>query len=94
MLAGPRSTNQVRLLETGPEMKNAAVPFCPDRETLRGRLRADLKVYLDAVTELERSNIENGFDKAHKLANRARLAYEVARKRLNQHVTSHGCVLR
>jgi hypothetical protein len=58
------------------------------------RLRADLKVFLDAVTELERNNVEKDFEKAHRLANRARLAYEVARKRFNAHIAAHGCVLR
>lgn len=57
-------------------------------------MRADLKVYRDAVTDLERNNVEQDFEKAHKLANRARLAYEVARRKFNQHIASHGCVLR
>jgi|HubBroStandDraft_6_1064221.scaffolds.fasta_scaffold375741_2 hypothetical protein len=82
------------MIRDQPELKAAGAPFCPDRETLRIRLRADLKVYLDAVTDLERNNVEQDFEKAHKLANRARLAYEVARRKFNQHIASHGCVLR
>jgi hypothetical protein len=36
-------------------------------------------------------NTGKKFEKAHQNAERARSAYEAARKRLNEHVTSHGC---
>ena len=53
-------------------------------------MRADLKIYRDAVISLERSTGEN-FRKAHEQAEHARLAYEAARDKLNEHIASHGC---
>lgn len=62
--------------------------FCPDRENLKVRLRADIKVYHEAVTALQR-DVEDA--KAHKRADRARLAYEVSLRKLNKHLASHRC---
>jgi hypothetical protein len=56
-------------------------------------MRADLRVYRDAVNALEESTRE-GFEKAHKLAETARIAYESARDRFNRHVSSHRCEVR
>lgn len=65
-----------------------ATPFCPDRETLKLRLQADIRVYMDAVAELQQ-NVES--DRLHQQADRARLAYEVSRKKLYEHTAAHGC---
>jgi hypothetical protein len=56
-------------------------------------MRADLRVYRDAVDALE-ANAGEGFEKAHKLAEIARNAYEAARARFNAHVTFHRCEVR
>jgi len=64
---------------------------CQMREILMMRLRADRQVYIDALTSLqERSGRE--LVKADKLADRARLAYEVAKKKYDEHILNHGCV--
>jgi hypothetical protein len=63
--------------------------FCPDRETLKIRLHADIRVYHQAVLELQ-VKIEDA--KAHQDADRARLAYEVSLQKFNDHVASHHCV--
>jgi hypothetical protein len=60
---------------------------------LKERMRADLRVYRDAVDALEEIKGE-GFEKAHKLAEIARVAFEAARDRFNAHVTSHRCEVR
>ena len=57
---------------------------------LKARMRADLKVYQDAVAELNES-LETGFQKAHKRAEIARIAYEAAVEKFGQHVEAHGC---
>jgi hypothetical protein len=71
-------------------MQAAEAPACKSREILKSRLRADLKVYADAISGLQQSSGEN-FEKAHKRADSARRIYEVARKKLNEHTVSHGC---
>ncbi len=71
-------------------MQAATAPSCVNHEILKARLRADLKVYADAVTELE-GNVGKGFEKAHKKAEHARLAYQAARHKLKDHIASHGC---
>jgi len=63
---------------------------CQTREDFKGQLRATLKVYRDAVAELELSSGLD-FKKAHDKAEQARLAYETARKSLFEHVAAHGC---
>jgi len=65
-------------------------PPCKAREILKARVRADLKVYGDAVNTLQRS-MGRDFKKAHANAERARLAFETASKKLADHVASHGC---
>ena len=74
---------------------------CKDREILGARLRADLRVYADAIAVLEQRSIEaltalevnttEGFEKAHRLAEHAQLAYQDSRKKLNRHIAAHGC---
>jgi hypothetical protein len=66
---------------------------CKTHEILKARLRADLRVYRDAVDSLA-EHTGKGFEKAHKLAETARIAYEAARSRFNAHVSSHRCEVR
>ena len=78
-------------------MKPAAAPYCPTHEMLKQRMRADLRVYRDAVDVLEESALgatPKGFEKAHKLAEIGRISYEAARDRFNAHVASHRCEVR
>lgn len=63
---------------------------CKDRAILNSRLRADLKVYADAIAELQRS-IGKNFEKAHEDVERARRAYQLARRKLLDHIETHGC---
>ena len=56
-------------------MPPAEVPSCRDRDMLSARLRADLKVYAEAVSLLQKS-MGPDFKKTHKKAEQARLAYE------------------
>ncbi len=73
---------------------------CKDREILRARLRADVRVYAGAIAVLQQRSIESltaseansteNFEKAHRLAEHARLAYQDSRKKLNQHIAAHG----
>jgi len=63
---------------------------CKARDILKARVRADLKVYADAVNVLQRS-VGQDFKKAHRDAERARLAFEAASKKLSDHVASHHC---
>jgi hypothetical protein len=55
---------------------------------LKERMRADLRVYREAVEAL---GTTKDFEKAQKLAEIARTAYEAARDRFNAHVSSHKC---
>jgi hypothetical protein len=72
------------------QMQSPEVSGCQAREILRTRLRADLRIYSDAVAALQKQ-IGKEFEMAHHQAERARLAYEAARERLNEHIASHGC---
>lgn len=61
---------------------------------LRDRMRADLKVYREAVTTLEAAAVQSvrkDFDKAVNRAEAARRAFQRARGRLNRHAAYHGC---
>jgi hypothetical protein len=71
-------------------MASSEAPPCKSREIMKTRLRADLKVYADAIRVLQKS-MGKDFDKAHKRAERARRAYEAARTKLNDHVAAHDC---
>jgi len=73
------------------QMQPAKAPSCKDRQILRARLRADLRVYVDAVTWLDQSAGKD-FEKAFKHAEKARRAFLAAREKVNQHISSHGCV--
>jgi translation elongation factor EF-Tu-like GTPase len=71
-------------------MHAAEAPDCKTREILRARLRADLKVYADSRAVLQRS-MGVTFEKAHLRVETARRAYQVARRKLNDHLATHGC---
>ena len=62
---------------------------------LRARVRADMKVYRQAVDALDAATINrtpaNKFEKLAKDAARAQKAFERARDRLKKHVAEHGC---
>jgi hypothetical protein len=53
-------------------------------------MRADLKVYRDAVNALQEHSGPD-FRIVHQKAEHARLAYEDAREKLQAHVLTHGC---
>ena len=63
----------------------ADTPSCRHREVLRARLRADLKVYREAVLDLQRSMGEE-FTLARQRVERARLAFEAASQTLQSQV--------
>jgi|GEM_PF-5541532 len=54
---------------------------------------ADLRVYRGAVEALKENKGE-GFEKAHKMGEIARIAYEAALDRFNAHMSSHRCEVR
>jgi hypothetical protein len=71
-------------------MQAEQVPSCKNRQILQSRLRADVKVYADAISALQQS-MGKGFEKAHLRVESARRAYQVARKKLTDHIETHGC---
>ncbi|MCU1338919.1 MAG: hypothetical protein JWO19_4500 [Bryobacterales bacterium] len=73
---------------------------CKTREMLKARVRAELKVYGDAIAVLQKHSIDallalddpgDGFKRAQGLAEHARLAYEDSRQKLDAHIANHGC---
>jgi hypothetical protein len=73
---------------------------CKTREMLKGRLRSELQVYGDAITVLQKyskaalaelDGPDKNFRKAQELAEHARLAYQSARQKLEDHIAAHGC---
>jgi hypothetical protein len=71
-------------------MAPTETPSCKVREILKARVRADLKVYGGAVNVLQRS-MGQEFKVAHRNAERARLAFEAASKKLADHLAQHRC---
>jgi hypothetical protein len=63
---------------------------CEEHVILRGRFRADLRVYIDSAVRLERATGEE-FDGIYKDAEYARLAFERSRATLSSHITVHDC---
>ena len=61
---------------------------CPERETLRIRLKADIRVYRDAIIALEMDHLS---DLAQERLDRAHKAYQASRDRFNSHRSTHGC---
>jgi hypothetical protein len=59
---------------------------------LKERMRADLRVYREAVDTLGTPGKD--FEKSQELVEIARTAYEAARERFNAHVSSHKCRVR
>lgn len=74
--------------ETFAEMQRS--PKCRQHEVLRGRLRADIKVYVDVTRRLESCKSED-FEQTYRAAESARLAFLRAREALKVHVALHGC---
>jgi hypothetical protein len=66
---------------------------CKTHSMLKERMRADLRVYRDAIEVMEHSS-GTAFEKAHRLAEISRIAFEAARDRFNAHVSSHKCEVR
>ena len=73
---------------------------CKTGAMLKARERAELRVYGDAITVLQKHSIDalsalddpsGGFKKAQKLAEHAKLAYKFSRPKLDDHIASHGC---
>ena len=62
---------------------------------LKDRMRADLKVYRDALRMLDVAVLKHGtgmgFKETAKNAEIAQRSFEAASERLNQHIASHGC---
>jgi len=68
----------------------AIAGICQEREILKSRYRADLKVYSQAIHQLD--TCEPGeFNQTYKLVERARTAFANARNALEEHVAKHGC---
>jgi hypothetical protein len=63
-------------------------PHCSDRETLKIRLQADIRVYRDAASAVQADRTS---EKANALLEHSRLAYDESRKRFMAHIESHGC---
>ena len=67
---------------------NPDYQHCPERETLRIRMKADSEVYREAIVVFEKDSLNVAVQAR---AERARLAYEVARRRFTDHVAAHHC---
>ena len=73
---------------------------CKTGEMLKARVRAELRIYADAISVLQQYSIaalaaldepKGSFKRAHELAEHARRAYQDSRQKLDDHVASHGC---
>jgi hypothetical protein len=64
--------------------------MCRDREILAHRYHADLRVYAVAAQSLVPA-VGANFSDALRRAQRARLAFEKARDKLNKHIREHDC---
>jgi hypothetical protein len=64
---------------------------CAERKILQGRERADRRIYVSMVAELNNPLSTKDFREAYARAERARLAYEDARDALEVHIEVHGC---
>ena len=63
---------------------------CRERDVLRGRFRADLRVYIDSATRLEKAGQEE-FGATYENAERARVAFLRSRCALDTHIAEHRC---
>jgi hypothetical protein len=66
---------------------------CSERNVLESRYRADLCVYVEAVTRLKdvAPNPLGEFETLFDDLERARLVFERARETLNSHLEKHNC---
>ena len=67
------------------------VDHCETLTILMSRMHSDLQVYCEAVARLSHRD-GTPFDIVYERSERARLALEEARARLNAHVAEHKCV--
>ncbi len=65
-------------------------PKCRQHEVLQGRLRADIRVYVEVTRRLESCNTDD-FEQIYRAAESARLAFLRAREALKVHIALHGC---
>ena len=79
-------------------MHLVAAHACRDRDILKSRLRADLRVYAEAIAALQQDavtglleNTNRGFQMARRNVKHAQLAYQYARWKLDEHLAAHGC---
>jgi hypothetical protein len=76
-------------------MQPVSAPSCKSNRMLRTRLHADLKVYRDAVEQMDIAAMKGigakEFDKLAKRTTSAQQAFLLARERLNGHLAGHGC---
>lgn len=83
--------------ENETELHEAGVPICPackitaceERDALMSRLESDLKTYANAVRKLQQSG--GDATDVYESSERARLAYEAARRQYTDHIDAHGC---
>lgn len=72
---------------------------CKTTAMLKARVRADLKTYADAIAELQKHSTaalsaldeQSDFRRARQIAERTKVAYEVSRNKLDDHIAAHGC---
>ena len=69
---------------------STGTPNCRAHQVLHGRLRADIKVYVDATQRLESCKLED-FEQTYGAAGSARLAFLRAREALKAHIAVHKC---
>jgi hypothetical protein len=62
---------------------------CRECEVLRGRYRADLRVYIDAASRLETCTPAE-FKRTYDDAERARSSWERSRRLMNAHAAEHS----
>ena len=70
-----------------PKLEN-----CNDLTVLLNRMHSDLQVYCEAVAELGHIGGTRSLSVTYERSERARIAFEAARDRLNTHIAQHGCV--
>ena len=76
-------------------MSTATVESCKSGQLLLSRVHADFRVYLEAVNGLEELAFDPDNDQDfNKLLRDVRIAHDAfiaARKRMNDHISAHGC---
>ena len=69
----------------------AQLANCSDLTVLLNRMHTDLQIYCEAVAELSHIGTRT-LSVAYERSERARIAFEAARDRLNAHIAQHGCM--